>query len=669
MRTILLINNLFLIFSLLQSSADPKSSESPASLPAARVEEVDDRPSLAAMSVSLEAASGATILFKTDNGQEVNAPQEDDRKIPYLVLNRNGVATPNFERTLHISLGNIQVPASGLYASLQIETEHSNPDVGQGTPENIRVWEEKRFISPASNSQSPQSIDFNVVFQRLLDKQSRVILTPTDYYSYHVKVWDSKGNLLRTIEQPYAFLLENQWRVPLPKVLEATPGSAPRELVVYFYDMIPFQSSFRDPETRIPRQDVERYIQTELIPAMVEAFQVQTDLWNMPWYAEWTNFRSEEDPKTLSVALDEYGTWFHGAAPSLGHAMISIRVDGSFGEYASITDGIMSVFHHELFHNQQRNISLHFGSKGNIAGKDGAWELFSEGTAVLASLVGQPSVQMASSSMPRSYLKRANAFIGSDGLFSGGLNMSYTEIPYHTALYWRYLYEQCGGINNGVEDPAAGMQVIRQVLETLYSAKIADINASTSAVDDLPRILDVALYKTATCPFKSYEESLFHFTRAIYQLRRADGRCPGHAASACGFFDPHKLYSVPGEESYTIVMDGKTNINGSIRSSFGVDLVRISAGPNLEGKSLKILFKSASNPEYTYNIELWTSREHKGGAAGPAASKQTSPATPVVEIDQLDLEDLSALNLIITRTDTNENVLQPGDYNIQVIVN
>jgi hypothetical protein len=146
----------------------------------------------------------------------------------------------------------------------------------------------------------------------------------------------------------------------------------------------------------------------------------------------------------------------------------------------------MSVFHHELFHNQQRNISLHFGSKGNIAGKDGAWELFSEGTAVLASLVGQPSVQMASSPMPRSYLKRANAFIGSDGVFPGGLNMSYTEIPYHTALYWRFLYEQCGGIKDGREDPAAGMQIIRKILETLYSGEMVDINSSTSAVQKLP---------------------------------------------------------------------------------------------------------------------------------------------------------------------------------------
>jgi hypothetical protein len=174
----------------------------------------------------------------------------------------------------------------------------------------------------------------------------------------------------------------------------------------------------------------------------------------------------------------------------------------------------------------------------------------------------------------------------------------------------------------------------------------------------------VALYKTDTCPFHSYKESLTHFTRAIYQLRQTDGRCSSNTPSArCGFFDPKRLYSTPGEESYTIAMNGKTNINGNIRSSFGVDLIKLSAAPTLEGKSVKILFKSASNPDHTYNVELW------GGSDKPIASIQTGPATPVMEVANLDVEALSHMDLVITRTDTNEDVLQPGQYAIQVIVN
>ncbi len=669
MRTISLINNLFLIFSLLQSSGNPGMSHADTYHLANRPESVETSFSLAGMTVSLNAATNATILFKAENGQETKVPHAEGLEIPYLVLDRNGVLTPSSERTLHVSLGNLQIPPSGLYAGLEIETQHNDPDLGAKNTDKILVWSEKRFISPVPDSQSSQSIDFTLIFQQMFKAQGKAIHTPTDYYSYRLTFWDSKGKLLRTTEQAYAFLLENQWRVPLPKVLEATPGAAPRELVVYFYDMIPFQSSFRDPETRIPRQDVGQYIQTELIPAMVKAFEVQTDVWNLPWYAEWKNFRTEEDPKTLSVALDEYGTWFHGAAPSLGHAMISIRVDGSFGEYASITEGIMSVFHHELFHNQQRNISLHFGSKGNLSGKDTAWEMFSEGTAVLASLVGQPAVQMAASIQQRGYLKRANAFIGSEGVFPGGLNMSYTQMPYQTALYWRYLYEQCGGIQNGTEDPAVGMQIIRQVLETLYSGQIVDINSSTAVIEDFPKILDVALYKTSTCPFHSYEESLVDFTRAIFQLRGADGKCLTASFTECGFFDPNKLYSVPNEEKHTIEMSGTTNINGSIRSSFGVDLIQLSPAPNLDGKSIKILFKNASGSDYNYNVDLWAHQQHKIGDPQPLVSGQTQPGVPVIEVDKLNMEDFQTLDLVITRLDTNENLHQPGQYTIQVIVN
>jgi hypothetical protein len=39
--------------------------------------------------------------------------------------------------------------------------------------------------------------------------------------------------------------------------------------------------------------------------------------------------------------------------------------------------------------------------------------------------------------------------------------------PYDLVAYWRFLYEQCGGMSCQGEDPAAGMQVIRQVLNVL----------------------------------------------------------------------------------------------------------------------------------------------------------------------------------------------------------
>ena len=41
----------------------------------------------------------------------------------------------------------------------------------------------------------------------------------------------------------------------------------------------------------------------------------------------------------------------------------------------------------------------------------------------------------------------------------------------------------------------------------------------------------------------------------------------------------------------------------------------------------------------------------------------------VITIDKLDVEEFPALDLVITRMDTNENISQPGQYTIQVIVN
>ena len=673
MRTKLFLNHLLLIFIILAMTGNPAVTTAAKALP----EKDQGVLALPGLKVTLKATNNATILFKAKNGKKVAVPATQGRKIPHLVLNRNGVLTPGFERTLLLSLENLTVPKSGLYAHLVIETQHSNPDLGRKNTNKIRLWEDTKFIPYSAETQQSVSVDFKIAFQKFIRQDQRSIRTPTDYYSYDLKLLDSRGNILQELHEEYAFLMENQWRVPLPKVLEASPNAAPNELLIYYYDMIPFQADLRDPETQIPRQDVGRYIQTELIPAMVDAFKTQTDLWGLPWYAEWSNYRTDEDPKTLSVALGEYYTWFHGSAPSLGHAMISIRVDGSFGEYSNITDGIMSVFHHELFHNQQRNLSLHFGNTGNIAGKNNAWELFTEGTAVLASFVGQPTVQFERSTLLRSYLKRANAFIGSDGVFGGDLNRDYQEVPYHFAIYWRFLYESCGGIKNGIEDPVTGMTVIRHTLETLYGRKIVNIDASTAVTQALPRILDVALKDTPSCAFHSYDESLIHFSRAIFLLRLEDGRCPTSDSSTyCGFYDPRKLYLTPPAEDFLVQAGSTTQINGSVSASYGIDLIELELDPSAEGKTLKLIFKNISEPEDKFNLEVWEIKRLQNGAETKIYSAHSDKPRSTriengfltMEIDNLSVNEFNGLGLIITGINPYENRDGSGRYLIQALV-
>ena len=509
-----------------------------------------------------------------------------------------------------------------------------------------------------------------------MELQAKTFKTPTDYYRYQIVVSDAQGKQLRSYTDDYAFLMENQWRVPLPPVLERSPGAAPDELLLYYYNMVPFQTDLRYPDTQIPRQEVDRYIQAKLIPQMVKAFETQSNLWDLPWYKEWSNYRADEDPKTLSVALGGFRTWFHGSAPSLGHAMISIRVDGSFGEYSNLTDGIMSVFHHELFHNQQRNMSLHFGSDGSISGQEEAWELFSEGTAVLASSVGQPAVQFDALAPSRSYLKRANAFIGLEGAVGGGLNKSYKDIPYHTALYWRFLYENCGGINPGGEDPSTGMKVIRNALEMLYKGEIVQINSATNVASAFPRIMDYALQATPSCRFHRYEESLIHFARAIYMLRLENGRCPGLSElSNCGLIDPHHLYQTPPAEAFLMAANTVTEVNGSIPSSYGIDLIELALSPSMQGKNLRFIFTSPTDSGLEFHVELWKTRiinrnrepERQSAQMVGEFSAPAENGSLIMEIEDIDAGDFDGLGLIITRIDPYEDTEANGTYSIKFL--
>ena len=58
--------------------------------------------------------------------------------------------------------------------------------------------------------------DFQVVFQRTFKTLQTEVRTPTDYFTYRVLITDTKGNVLKEFGDDYAFLMENQWRVPLP---------------------------------------------------------------------------------------------------------------------------------------------------------------------------------------------------------------------------------------------------------------------------------------------------------------------------------------------------------------------------------------------------------------------------------------------------------------------
>ena len=239
-------------------------------------------------------------------------------------------------------------------------------------------------------------------------------------------------------------------------------------------------------------------------------------------HCAWTGSRPGEDGERLTIAFSDGLTWYHGRAPETAHSEISIAVDGrGNAAYDRLADGIMSAFYHELFHNLQEGLSRHSGGNGDVDGEANAWQFFSEGTAVLASSVGQSRIEFSQRAETRMYLLKVNQYRG----LIAGLIPSYAEMdPYRAAAYWRFLYEQCGGMKDGVEDPTAGMRVISRTLTALYGGDIVAISASTDLVEHLPAIMDRAL-AGSSCPFQTFQDGLLHLARAIYALRLEGGRC------------------------------------------------------------------------------------------------------------------------------------------------
>jgi hypothetical protein len=463
--------------------------------------------------------------------------------------------------------------------------------------------------------------------------------------------------------------MESQLLIQLPEVREESEGAAPDELIIYYCDMFPFQMVASDASTRIPRTVVANYFQTELVPAMVDAFRVQADDWGFAWSKAWASVRGSEHPERLSVALTAGSTYYHGPSPAIGHSGISINIISEHNaRYDSLTDAIASVFHHELFHNLQQSIDQSSGGDGDLGGRRGVWQFFTEGTAVLAAAVGNLEVEFTQSTEGRHFAQRANSY-----LLLGRYNSYARMSPYDASLYWRFLYEHCGGMREGSEDSAAGMEVIEHALTALYSGVIVDAHSSSDIVGHFPAILDLALEDTS-CPFATHEDSLVQFGRAIYALRLQGGRCtaPG-LPSGCALYDPHGLYRTPTARAITYTGAYQEH-PAQVSRSYGIGFIEVAIDPVADGQTLALEFIPAPGTEARLNVQVWKLIETEPGArsravpeqdAGPEAVGTTHPDRSITYvIPSIDVSEFNLLGLIITRVDASERADPIGSYKI-----
>ena len=312
--------------------------------------------------ISLWAASGSQVAFVPRNGESAGSVPPEARLLPRLVLRRNGHLTAPGERTLLVEVSGLQVPPAGLIVTLQLETLHADPDRGSSLAGRIVVWRESRWIAtPAGKSPQAADVQFRHLFAGEL---APGVGMPTDYLRLQVAVLDpvqSRSRLLYTLSQDHALLLENEWLVAMPDILEEGDGAAPGELLVYYCDMFPVRRAGPGTEPWLPRGEVSDYVGSRFVPAALEAFRLQADVWRFPWHQAWTPHGPSEGPQQLVVALAPPNTWYHGQSPGNGHAGISINVDTVGTGYESLLDGMMSTFHHELFHNLQRGLYQSYG--------------------------------------------------------------------------------------------------------------------------------------------------------------------------------------------------------------------------------------------------------------------------------------------------------------------
>jgi hypothetical protein len=87
------------------------------------------------------------MRFKSNNGKAIEGMEPKARDIPRLIPYRNGRLTAQVERILIAEVAGIVVPPGGVTVTVDVETQHDDPDLAAGPGVRIFVWREARHAS------------------------------------------------------------------------------------------------------------------------------------------------------------------------------------------------------------------------------------------------------------------------------------------------------------------------------------------------------------------------------------------------------------------------------------------------------------------------------------------------------------------------------------------
>ena len=466
------------------------------------------------------------------------------------------------------------------------------------------------------------------------------------------------------------------WENPLPErpdfaaldVWDVGVGSDGGIVRVRYATLFPFARGQHDADRRLAPEEVVEFIAAQFVPIVQETWRTQVEEWGFgaPLHPNWDGDNIVEvfftaPPFALFDGTGNYTVYHNAQGDAFPERRIWLRstLNTFQSDYASLVDHFKIVFAHEFFHVMQWNVLLTAG-EGTTWRPEHYWQnAFIESQGRFA-----PSVQYPELELRRTHLlggKSPYVGSGADSYLKRQVNVSYRameadlESKYDLALYWRFLYESCGG-----------MDVVRAALEEMARHFNPDI------LNGMRTVMDAALARVEG-PFGSYEESLIAFSRANYALRLENGRCSAGDPAACGgvYYDPDQMYAKPPLSAELDFVGTPVTYSGAIPSSYGADFIEVRLDGRIDGQPLAIRFQNEGN-EARFSVQVWKI----GPGMGLGMPYALSPTPEVLSangdgafvyaIPRVDRATYGRIALIITRLDANETADPVGAYELML---